>query len=93
MRVFVFLTRRLIFAIILMLGVSAAIFFLINAIGNPIELMMAETPGMTGEVIERNARTQTRIIQELLDGKPKQPAATAAETNDPVKQGPVTPEP
>jgi signal transduction histidine kinase len=45
------------------------------------------------EVIERNARTQTRIIQELLDGRPKQPAATAAETNDPVKQGPVTPEP
>lgn len=53
MRILVFLARRLIFAMLLMLGVSAAIFFLINAIGNPIELMMAETPGMTGEVIER----------------------------------------
>ena len=38
---------------LLMLGVSAAIFFLVNSIGNPIELMMAETPGMTGEVIDR----------------------------------------
>lgn len=36
-----------------MLVVSAAIFFLVNSIGNPIELMMAETPGMTPEVIER----------------------------------------
>ena len=53
MRIFVFLTRRMIFAALLMLGVSAAIFFLVNSIGNPIELMMAETPGMTGEVIDR----------------------------------------
>jgi ABC-type dipeptide/oligopeptide/nickel transport system permease component len=37
----------------LMMIVSAAIFFLVNSIGNPIELMMAETPGMTPEVIER----------------------------------------
>ncbi len=47
------------------------------------------------EVIERNARTQTRIIQELLEGKPKQPATAAAEgaTDEPAKQGPVTPQP
>ena len=31
------------------------------------------------EVIERNARTQTRIIQELLDGKPA--AAQSPEEN------------
>ena len=43
MRIFVFLTRRMIFAALLMLGVSAAIFFLVNSIGNPIELMMAES--------------------------------------------------
>jgi ABC-type dipeptide/oligopeptide/nickel transport system permease component len=53
MRVAVFLTRRLLFAAILMLGVSAAIFFLVNSIGNPIELMMSQTPGMTGEVMDR----------------------------------------
>jgi signal transduction histidine kinase len=45
------------------------------------------------EVIERNARTQTRIIQELLEGKPKQPAAEVTETNEAAKQGPVTPQP
>jgi peptide/nickel transport system permease protein len=52
-RIAVFLARRLIFAAVLMLGVSATIFFLINSIGNPIELMMAETPGITGEVLDK----------------------------------------
>jgi hypothetical protein len=33
------------------------------------------------EVIERNARNQTRIIQELLEGKPG-PAATAQELGE-----------
>jgi signal transduction histidine kinase len=43
------------------------------------------------EVIERNARTQTRIIQELLEGKPKpsDPGESRAQT----KEGPVTPQP
>jgi signal transduction histidine kinase len=45
------------------------------------------------EVIERNARTQTRILQELLEGKSKQPPPSAAETNGPAKQGPVAPQP
>jgi peptide/nickel transport system permease protein len=53
MKIATFLLRRLIFACVLMLGVSAAIFFLVNSIGDPIELMMAETPGITGEVIDR----------------------------------------
>ncbi len=43
------------------------------------------------EVIERNARTQTRIIQELLEGKA--PAAGPAETNASHNQGSVTPQP
>ncbi len=43
------------------------------------------------EVIERNARTQTRIIEELLEGKG--PPAVSGETNAPAEQGPVTPQP
>jgi signal transduction histidine kinase len=43
------------------------------------------------EVIERNARTQTRIIQELLEGKSRS-ARGAVETNAPDKEGPVAPE-
>ncbi len=43
------------------------------------------------EVIERNARTQTRIIEELLEGKG--PPAVSGETNAAAEQGPVTPQP
>jgi signal transduction histidine kinase len=42
------------------------------------------------EVIERNARTQTRIIQELLEGKPQRAeGGTPADTNPPGAQGSV----
>ena len=46
-----FLLRRLLFAAVLILGVSAIIFFLLNAIGNPIDIMMADNPGITDEAL------------------------------------------
>jgi ABC-type dipeptide/oligopeptide/nickel transport system permease component len=47
-----YITRRLIFSAILVLGVSAIIFTLVNAIGNPVQLLMAERPGMSEEAIQ-----------------------------------------
>ena len=47
-----FIVRRLIFMVGLVLGVSILIFFMINAIGNPIEILLAERPGISPEVIE-----------------------------------------
>jgi ABC-type dipeptide/oligopeptide/nickel transport system permease component len=47
-----FIIRRLFFMVFLVIGVSVIIFFMINAIGDPIELLMAERPGITAEVIE-----------------------------------------
>ena len=46
-----YLFRRLLFAVVLVLGVSAIIFFLLNAIGNPIDVMMADNPGITDEAL------------------------------------------
>ncbi|MCC7281509.1 MAG: ABC transporter permease [Acetobacteraceae bacterium] len=39
-------------SIVLIFGVSAIIFSLINAIGNPIEILLAERPGITQEAID-----------------------------------------
>jgi len=47
-----FIVRRLIFMVVLVLGVSILIFFMINAIGNPIEILLAERPGVSPAVIE-----------------------------------------
>ena len=47
-----FIIRRLIFMVFLVIGVSVIIFFMINAIGDPIELLLAERPGITAEIIE-----------------------------------------
>ncbi len=47
-----FIARRLIFMIVLVIGVSILIFFMINAIGNPIEILMAERPGISPAAIE-----------------------------------------
>jgi peptide/nickel transport system permease protein len=47
-----FIVRRLIFMIALVLGVSILIFFMINAVGNPIEILLAERPGISPDVIE-----------------------------------------
>ena len=46
-----FLARRILFSAVLILAVSFALFALINAIGNPVEIMLAEMPGVTDETI------------------------------------------
>jgi ABC-type dipeptide/oligopeptide/nickel transport system permease component len=46
-----YIVRRCLFALALVLGVSALIFFLINAIGNPIDMLMADRPGITDQAI------------------------------------------
>ena len=55
-----FLLRRLLFAAFLVVGVSAVVFFLVNAIGNPIDVLIEfpagqslyspETLGIIGDV-------------------------------------------
>jgi ABC-type dipeptide/oligopeptide/nickel transport system permease component len=47
-----YIARRLLFSACLILGVSVILFALINAIGNPIEILLAERPGVTEEIIE-----------------------------------------
>jgi ABC-type dipeptide/oligopeptide/nickel transport system permease component len=47
-----YIARRLLFSAALVLGVSAIIFALINAIGNPIEILLAERPGITPEALD-----------------------------------------
>ena len=51
-----YILRRLLFSLGLILGVSAIIFALINAIGNPIEILLAERPGISTEAIEAMTR-------------------------------------
>ena len=46
-----YILRRLMFSIALILGVSMIIFTLINAIGNPIEILLAERPGISPEAV------------------------------------------
>ena len=46
-----YIGRRLAFSVLLVLGVSLILFALINAIGNPIDIMLAETPGATPDMI------------------------------------------
>ena len=46
-----FLARRLAFAAVLVLGVSAIVFFLVNAIGNPIAMLVAGQPNATEDQI------------------------------------------
>jgi peptide/nickel transport system permease protein len=60
-----YIIRRLLYAAIMMLCTSAMIFFLINMLGNPIELMLAETPGMSQETI-RLISAQYGLDQPLL---------------------------
>lgn len=52
MRVAQFLLRRLIFSVVLIVGVSIIVFALVSAIGNPIEILLAERPGITPQAIE-----------------------------------------
>jgi ABC-type dipeptide/oligopeptide/nickel transport system permease component len=46
-----FIVRRLFFMVGLVVGVSILIFFMVNAIGNPIEILLAERPGVSPDVI------------------------------------------
>jgi ABC-type dipeptide/oligopeptide/nickel transport system permease component len=46
-----YILRRLAFSLALLVGVSALIFFLVNAIGNPVALLMADRPGVTNQAI------------------------------------------
>lgn len=46
-----YIIRRLLLSVLMLIGVSAIVFSLINAIGNPIDLLLAERPGVTQEVI------------------------------------------
>ena len=47
-----FIIRRLIFMIFLVIGVTIIIFTMVNAIGDPVEILLSERPGVTAEVIE-----------------------------------------
>lgn len=47
-----YIIRRLLFSLALILGVSIIIFTLINAIGDPIEILLAERPGISPEAVE-----------------------------------------
>ena len=46
-----FILRRLVFSAVLILSVSLVLFALINSIGNPIQIMLGETPGVTDEMV------------------------------------------
>ena len=46
-----FILRRLVFSAVLILGVSFVLFALISSIGNPIQIMLGETPGVTDEMV------------------------------------------
>ena len=43
--------RRLIFSLALVFGVSVLLFALINALGNPVQILLAETPGIGPDAI------------------------------------------
>lgn len=51
-----YILRRLFFCACLVIGVSVILFTLINAIGNPIEILLAERPGITDEIIAEVSR-------------------------------------
>jgi peptide/nickel transport system permease protein len=46
-----YIIRRLAFSLVLIFGVSVLLFALINAIGNPIDILMAGTPGIGPDTI------------------------------------------
>jgi ABC-type dipeptide/oligopeptide/nickel transport system permease component len=61
-----FIIRRLIFMVFLVLGVTIIIFFMINAIGDPIDILMAERPGITQEVID-NIKSYYHLDRSLTE--------------------------
>jgi ABC-type dipeptide/oligopeptide/nickel transport system permease component len=56
MGVLPYIARRLFLSIGLVLGVSAVIFSLINAIGDPVHILLAERPGINGQAAEAMSR-------------------------------------
>ena len=52
--------------VVLVFGVSILIFFMINAIGNPIDILLAERPGITAEVIE-NIKAYYHLDRSLTE--------------------------
>ena len=48
-----FIIRRLVFSIFLLFGVSVIVFALVNAVGNPIEILLAERPGISQQAIDQ----------------------------------------
>ena len=52
--------------VFLVLGVTIMIFFMINAIGDPIDILMAERPGITQEVID-NIKTYYHLDRSLTE--------------------------
>ena len=61
-----FIIRRLIFMVFLVLGVTIIIFFMINAIGDPIDILMAERPGITQAVID-NIKSYYHLDRSLTE--------------------------
>ncbi|MBV9784549.1 MAG: ABC transporter permease [Acidisphaera sp.] len=51
-----FILRRLMFAVVLIVGVSAIIFFLVNAIGNPVAMLAASQPNATEDSVAELTR-------------------------------------
>jgi len=52
--------------VFLVLGVTIMIFFMINAIGDPIEILLAERPGITQEVID-NIKSYYHLDRSLTE--------------------------
>jgi peptide/nickel transport system permease protein len=52
--------------VFLILGVTIMIFFMINAIGDPIDILMAERPGITQEVID-NIKSYYHLDRSLTE--------------------------
>lgn len=53
MQVVKFIIRRLVFSVVLLFGVSVIVFALVNAIGNPIAILLAERPGISQQAIDQ----------------------------------------
>lgn len=52
MEVSAYILRRLLFMTLLVLGISIIIFFMVNLIGNPVDILLAERPGITPQTLQ-----------------------------------------
>ena len=61
-----FIIRRLLFMVVLVIGVSILIFFMINAIGNPIDILLAErlaeNPDLRGQAFNFSNEAQVTVL-------------------------------